>query len=68
MKFHMVDTDVFYKQKDETFEVFFTRTINQLITYNHLVAETRIHIDFNDNTKNSNWIAVDYLNLSEEEK
>ena len=66
MRYHMADTDVFHKLKDETFEIFLTRTLNQLITFNRLIETTRVHIDFNDNTKNSNWIAVDYINLSSE--
>lgn len=66
MRYHMKETEVFYKEKNETFEAFFTRIINQLVTFNRLVNETRIHIDFNDNTKYSNWLAVDYIDLSNE--
>jgi hypothetical protein len=65
-RYQLTDTDVFYKQKDETFEIFFTRTFNQLMIINRPINETRIHINFNDNTKNANWIAVDYINLSNE--
>lgn len=60
------DTGVFYKQKDETFELFLTRVFNTLMIINRPVNETKIHIDFNNSSTGSSWITVEYINLSKE--
>ena len=68
MKYPMADTVVFYKQKDETLEAFYIRVFNSLIINNQLVEAVRINLDPTWVKPNSNWIAVDYTNLSTEDE
>jgi hypothetical protein len=58
------DTDVFFKSSDETFEAFYVRVFNFLIINNRLAEAVRIHVDPTWTNPKSNWIAIDYINIS----